>query len=194
MFSRNLLIVLCLFSIGCQKKYAHPHIEIQTKLGGIEVELYPEKAPKTVAAFLSFIDSGYYRNASFYRILNRDNQPSDANKAELIQGGLYRSKNKPSIVIPGIPHETTEQTGILHKDGVLSLARLEPGTGTTEFFICIGDQPGFDYGGLNNPDKQGYAAFGKVVKGMDLIKIIYNRPEDDTYFRPPVAIFDIVRL
>ncbi|MCW3108772.1 MAG: peptidylprolyl isomerase [Segetibacter sp.] len=193
MHTRIFFIIFCLICFSCKKKYANPHIEIQTKAGNIEIELYPGKAPKSVAAFLSYIDSGYYKNASFYRVLNLDNQPSDAYKAELIQGGIYRSKNKPAA-IPGIPHETTQQTGILHKDGVISLARLEPGTATTEFFICIGDQPGFDYGGLNNPDKQGYAAFGKVVKGMDIVRTIYNRPEDDGYFHRPVYIFDIVRL
>lgn len=194
MCSRIIFIVLCLGFVCCKKKYVNPHIEIQTKLGGIEVELFAEKAPKTVAAFLSYIDSDYYRYATFYRVLNLDNQPSDAFKAELIQGGIYRTKKKPPTHIPGITHETTKQTGILHKDGTISLARLEPGTGTTEFFICIGDQPGFDYGGTNNPDKQGYAAFGKVVKGMDIVKTIYNRPEDDGYFEPPVYIFNIVRL
>jgi peptidyl-prolyl cis-trans isomerase A (cyclophilin A) len=194
MYVRIFFIVFCLGILGCKKKYANPHIEIQTKAGDIEVELYADKAPKTVAAFLSFIDSGYYKNASFYRVLNHDNQQSDVYKAELIQGGIYRSRNKPSIVIPGIPHETTKQTGILHKDGIISLARLEPGTGSTEFFICIGNQPGFDYGGINNPDRQGYAAFGKVVKGMDIVMTIYNRPEDDQSFHPPIYIFDIVRL
>jgi len=134
-----------------------------------------------------------YENASFYRILNIDNQPSDSYKAELIQGGIYKTRRDRSA-IPGIPHETTEQTGILHKDGVISLARIEPGTASTEFFICIGDQPGFDYGGLNNPDKQGYAAFGKVDKGMNVVHLIYNRPENDQAFSPPVYIYNIVRL
>jgi peptidyl-prolyl cis-trans isomerase A (cyclophilin A) len=194
MYTRIFLIFFCLSSLCCKTKFASPHVIIQTKLGGIEVELYPDKAPKTVAAFLSYVDSGYYKNASFYRVLSRDNQPSDAYKAELIQGGIYRSRNKPARIIPGIPHETTQQTGVLHEDGVISLARLEPGTATTEFFICIGDQPGFNYGGLNNPDKQGYAAFGKVVKGMNIVRTIYNRPEDDQYFQPPVYIFDIIRL
>ncbi len=191
---KSVLVIFCLISFSCKKKYANPHIEIQTKLGGIEVELYPDKAPKTVAAFLSYIDSGFYKNASFYRVLNQDNQPSDAFKAELIQGGLFQSNYKRFASIPGIEHETTKQTGVLHTDGAISLARLAPGTASTEFFICIGDQPGFDYGGENNPDKQGYAAFGKVVKGMNIVRIIYNRPEDDQDFHPPVAIFDIVRL
>jgi peptidyl-prolyl cis-trans isomerase A (cyclophilin A) len=194
MLTRYLFIIICALTIACKNKYANPHVAIQTKLGEIEVELYADKAPKTVAAFLSYVDSGYYKNATFYRVLNLYNQPSDALKAELIQGGIYRTKKKPMHKIPGVPHETTQQTGILHKDGVISLARLEPGTGSTEFFICIGDQPGFDYGGLNNPDKQGYAAFGRVVKGMDIVRTLYNRPEDDGYFDPPIYIFNIVRL
>lgn len=194
MYIRYLFTILVVLSLSCKNKYANPRVEIETKLGGIEVELFADKAPKTVAAFLSYIDSGYYKNATFYRVLNQDNQPSDSYKAELIQGGIYRTRNKPKTPIAGIPHETTKQTGILHKDGVISLARLEPGTGTTEFFICIGDQPGFDYGGLNNPDKQGYAAFGKVVKGMEIVRTIYNRPEDDGYFDPPIYIFNIRRL
>jgi peptidyl-prolyl cis-trans isomerase A (cyclophilin A) len=174
-------------------QYKNPHLEIQTKLGDIEIELYPGQAPKSVAAFLSYVEAGYYKNTSFYRVLNNGNQPSYSPKAELIQGGVYRSKNKPDS-LPGIPHETTQQTKLLHKDGVLSLARTAPGTATTEFFICIGDQPGFDYGGENNPDKQGYAAFGKVVKGMDIVQQIHLSSESDQYFDPPVPIYNIVRL
>lgn len=179
---------------ACGTKYKNPHIEIQTKLGDIEVELYPDQAPKTVAAFLSYVKAGYYTNSSFYRVLNSDNQPSNAEKAELIQGGLYRSKPKVHDTLTGIPHETTEQTHIQHKNGVISLARLAPGTATSEFFICLGDQPGFDYGGENNADKQGYAAFGKVVKGMDIVNKIYNQREDNQSFDPPVPIFDIIQL
>jgi peptidyl-prolyl cis-trans isomerase A (cyclophilin A) len=179
---------------GCGSNYTSPHIEIQTKLGDIEVELYPDKAPKTTAAFLSYIKAGYYKNSSFYRVLNNDNQPSNAPKAELIQGGLYRSNSKVHDTLTGIPHETTQQSGLLHKDGTISLARLQPGTATSEFFICIGDQPGFDFGGENNPDKQGYAAFGKVVKGMDIVRKIYNRPDNEQSFDPPVPIFNIVQL
>jgi peptidyl-prolyl cis-trans isomerase A (cyclophilin A) len=171
-----------------------PRIEIQTRLGNIELELYPERAPATVAAFLSYIDSGHFRNTSFYRVLNLDNQPSNAPKSELVQGGLYRSPGKRHINPPGIQHETTKQTGLSHKDGTISLARLAPGTANTEFFICIGDQPGFDFGGENNPDGQGYAAFGKVVKGLNVIRKIYNQREDEQYFDPPISIYNIVRL
>ncbi len=186
--------ILCLLVACSPPKYKNPHVKIQTRLGNIEVELYPDKAPKSVAAFLSYVDFGYYKNTSFYRVLNLDNQPSGSYKAELIQGGLWRTNYKKSANLKGIPHETTQQTGILHKDGIISLARQEPGSATTEFFICIGNQPGFDYGGENNPDKQGYAAFGKVVKGMDVVKSIYRQPENDEAFDPPVDIYNIVRL
>jgi len=181
--------------IACSRPaYKNPHIEIRTKLGDIELELYPGKAPATVKAFLSYVDSGFFKNTSFYRVLNVDNQPSDAPKAELIQGGLFRSPSKKSISPPGIKHETTRQTGLLHLDGTISLVRTEPGSANTEFFICIGDQPGFNYGGENNPDGQGYAAFGRVVKGLNIVRKIYNQREDGQYFEPPIPIFGIIKL
>ena len=167
---------------------------IETKFGDIELELYPEQAPKTVAAFLSYIDSGYYVKAAFYRVLRDDEQPTDAPKAELIQGGIWQTDYKLSASLPGIIHETTQQTKILHKDGTISLARLEPGSANTEFFICVGDQPGFDFGGANNPDGQGYAAFGKVVKGMPVVRSIYEAPENDGEFEPLIYIFKIKKM
>lgn len=194
---RNHYLLLATISIvmaACGTRYKNPHIEIQTKFGDIEVELYPDQAPKTVKAFLSYVKAGYYNNSSFYRVLNDENQPSNAPKAELIQGGIYKSKPKVHDTLTGIPHETTEQTHILHKRGVVSLARLAPGTATSEFFICLADQPGFDFGGENNPDKQGYAAFGKVIKGMDIVNKIYNQSEEDQSFYPPVPIYDIIQL
>jgi len=186
------IFILLITLHSCSNNYKNPHIRIETKLGDIEVELFPDQAPQTVAAFLSYIDSGFYKDASFYRVLNTDNQSMDAAKAELIQGGVYRSRIRPNV--KGIPHETTEKTKIFHKNGTVSLARLEPGTASTEFFICIGDQPGFDYGGENNPDKQGYAAFGKVMKGMDVVMKIYGRNENAQYFDPPIEIYRIIKL
>ncbi len=175
-------------------KYKNPHIIIETKYGDIEAELYPDQAPKTVAAFLSYIDSGYYKNASFYRVLRDDDQPSFAPKAELIQGGIWKTNYKLSKTIPGIPHEPTSQTKILHTNGTISLARQAPGSANTEFFICVGDQHGFDYGGANNADGQGYAAFGRVVKGMDIVNRIYNAPESDGEIDPLIYINKIKKL
>ena len=186
-------ILLCLLSSCSQQDKNKPHIEIQTGFGDIEVELYANQAPKTVAAFLGYIDSGYFNRCSFYRVLNDENQPSNAAKTELIQGGIWKTNSKKMSTLKGCPHETTQETKILHKNGVISLARLAPGTGTTEFFICVGDQPSLDYGGENNKDKQGYAAFGKVVKGMDIVRKIYQQNEDNQYFNTPVPIINIVR-
>lgn len=172
---------------------ATPHVVIQTDKGDIEIELYPQKAPQTVAGFLSFVDSGFYNNGSFYRVLNDENQPSNAPKTELIQGGIWKTHTSLAMRLTRIPHETTKQTGILHTDGVISLARGEPGTAGTEFFICVGRQPGLDYGGENVADRQGYATFGVVVKGMEIVRRIYRQNENDQYFIHPVAIYDIVR-
>lgn len=170
-----------------------PHVIIHTAAGTIEVELYARRAPRSVAAFLSYVDSGFYKKSCFYRVLNAENQATGSEPSELIQGGIWRTNHAKAVSLPGVPHETTQQTHILHTDGVVSLARQAPGTATTEFFICIGDQPGFDFGGKNNPDRQGYAAFGKVVKGMDVVRAIYGMPETDQSFTPPVLIRDITR-
>ncbi|CAN5800949.1 peptidylprolyl isomerase [soil metagenome] len=194
LYKNILLYILILFAACTSPKYKNPHVEIETKYGKIELELYPDQAPKTVAAFLSFIDSEYYKNASFYRVLNDENQPSNAPKSELIQGGIWKTNYKLATSIPGITHESTNQTNILHKNAVISLARAEPGTAGAEFFICVGDQPGFDYGGDNNPDGQGYAAFGKVIKGMDVVRNIYNANEYEQSLDPPIMIYNIKRL
>lgn len=183
------LLVVC---FACDSpKFNHPHAVIKTSLGDIEVELYTDKAPLTAGAFLRYADSGYYKKSNFYRILNAENQPSNAIKAQLIQGGLWRSNNKLATSLPGIPHESTKQTGVLHKKGILSMARLGPGTAGAEFFICMDDEPGFDFGGENNADGLGYAAFGKVVSGFNIVQLIYNRPEHDQSFDPRIDIYDI---
>ncbi|MHA4810423.1 peptidylprolyl isomerase [Flavitalea flava] len=189
------VVMLFAFLSACSSgRKGNPHIEIRTQAGDIELELYAGQAPKTVAAFLSYIDSGFYKNSSFYRVLNDDNQSSNAPKSELIQGGIWKTRYQKAVSLPGISHETTQRTHILHKDGVISLARTAPGTAGSEFFICVGEQPGFDFGGENNPDGQGYAAFGKVVKGLNIVRSIYSSPENNQSFDPPIAIFDIVRL
>ncbi len=185
-------LLVFLFSSCSNQTKEQPHVVIVTELGNIEVELYPKKAPKTVAAFLRFVDSGYYERSRFYRVLNSNNQSSDANKTELIQGGIW--KNGKKVKASKVPHESTATTGILHTNGTISLARLEVGTASTEFFICIGKQPGLDYGGDNNADKQGYAAFGKVVKGMEIVMKISEKEDSEQYFDEPIFIQNIRRL
>ena len=200
MFSKilnSILIVLLLVSCDGNQpvKYDHPTIDIQTYYGDIIVELYPEKAPKTVAGFLAFVDSGYFKNTSFYRVLKKEDQSMNANKTQLIQGGLWQSKIKLLQSLPGIPLETTKQTGILHDEGVFSLARgEEANSGNTEFFICMDREPDYDYGGDASPDKKGYVTFGKVIQGMKFVKQIHHQPDYETNFRPPIKIIDIKRI
>lgn len=194
-FKLNILTIaiLVMLAISCKEKNSqYPVVIIATQYGDIECEVYPNKAPISARAFLSFVDSGFYNRSSFYRILSEDNQPMGSAPASLIQGGLWGTGNKREY-LKGLPHENTRTTGLSHVNGALSLARQDTGTATTEFFICVGDQPGFDYGGENNPDGQGYAVFGKVIKGMDVVQKIYRRPEENQFFTPQIPIIEIKR-
>lgn len=194
---KELLLIylfIIIFASCSHPKYKEPHVLIETNFGDIEVELYPDKAPKSVAAFLSYVDSGFYKKSSFYRVLKEEDQPSGSFKSELIQGGIWQTNYKKGISLAGIPHEPTNKTGILHKEGTISLARTTPGTASSEFFICVGDQPAYDYGGDANPDRQGFAAFGKVFKGMNIVRKIYKQPDNNESFDPPIEILDIKRI
>jgi peptidyl-prolyl cis-trans isomerase A (cyclophilin A) len=163
---------------------------IKTTLGKITVELYPSKAPLTVANFLKYVDAHLYDNSSFFRAVTLQNQPKDSIKIEVIQGGNVDSLK----VLAPIPLETTQQTGLFHKNGTISMARGKPATATSSFFICINDQPSLDYGGKRNPDGQGFAAFGKVTSGMEVVKKIQQlHPEQGQYFKPEVSIISIER-
>ena len=138
------------------------------------------------------MEEGVYSDALFYRVVRSDNQPRNPVRIRVIQGGLYHD----SLVetFPSIDHETTAMTGIRHTDGVISMARNEPGTASTEFFICIGDQPELDFGGARNPDGQGFAAFGKVVSGMEVVRDIQALPDSGQMLIRPVRIHQIRRI
>lgn len=196
-FFFNLVLLLWIVSTiaACKspEKNGLPHVIIETGYGDIEIELYTEKAPLTSNAFLRYIDSGYYDQSNFYRVLNMYNQPSNAPKAFLIQGGIWKSNNELAQSLPGIPHESTKQTGILHKEGTISMARNEPGSAGPEFFIMVEDETGFDFGGENMEDGLGFAAFGSVVRGMPIVRKIHNLKEANQYLQPPVYIHTIRR-
>lgn len=180
--------------ISCnQPAYKNPHILINTQLGDIEVELFPDQAPKTVAAFLSYIDSGFYNKTSFYRVLKADAFPTD-NNTGIIQGGMWQTNPGKKITIAGIEHETTKQTGLTHQSGTISLARTTPGTANTEFFICIGDQSPLDFARRGTEDGQGFAAFGKVFKGMDIVRKIQAQKNRGDKFNEKIEIHKITRL
>ena len=184
----------CLALVACNgPAYKNPHIIIETGLGNIEVELFPDQAPKTVAAFLSYIDSGFYNKTSFYRVLKTEELPSVTNTG-IIQGGMWQTNPAKKITIPGIEHETTKQSGLTHQSGTISLARLAPGTGNTEFFICIGDQSPLDAGRRGTEDGQGYAAFGRVFKGMDIARKIQAQKSHGDKFDTIIEITKISRF
>ena len=157
-------------------------VRMVTEHGTIVMALYPDRAPITVANFLAYADKGLMKGGTFYRTVSpkNDNNPATIS---VIQGGLNRDDSP----LPAIAHETTKVTGIRHTDGVISMARDQPGSAGSEFFICIGDNPALDFGGARNKDGQGFAAFGKVVEGMDVVRKIHDAPTvtkaDDPYMK-----------
>ncbi|MDX9697069.1 MAG: peptidylprolyl isomerase [Bacteroidales bacterium] len=187
-----LLTLIILFSCTSNR---NPKVFISTEMGDIIVELYADKAPITTANFLQYVDSEKFNGeACFYRVVRPDNQPNNPIKIEVVQGGFATDSLIEKKQLLPIKHETTKETGILHKNGTISMARLEPGTASSEFFICIGDQPELDFGGKRNPDGQGFAAFGSVIEGMDVIKKIQQLEDNDQYLKKPVFIIEILRL
>jgi peptidyl-prolyl cis-trans isomerase A (cyclophilin A) len=182
-----LMLSICSFGQSGQKKKT---IIIRTEFGDIYARLDLKRAPVTSSNFLRYIDAGLFDSTCFYRVVRSDNQPGDSILIEVIQGGRYEDEES---VFTAITHETTHMTGIRHRNGTISMARYVPGTATSEFFICIGDQPELDFGGRRNPDRQGFAAFGKIIKGMDIVKRIHSTNAPDQYLEKPVLIRDIVR-
>lgn len=181
------LLIVLLF----QSCTSDPQIIIKTELGEIVCHIYIKDAPITAGNFLKYVDEGRFEGATFYRVVTMDNQPDNDIKIEVVQGGLYDDVHPNHL--PPIVHETTKQTGILHKDGVLSMARNEPGTAQADFFFCIGDQPELDFGGKRNSDGQGFSAFGKVVSGMDVVLKIHKLKNEAQYLVNPVNILAIER-
>ncbi len=183
---KKLLVLLSLITLLSSCKHNNPKVIIETDIGDITVELYEEKAPITSRNFIRYIEEERYKGATFYRVVTPENQPDSKVKIEVIQGGLYEDDHPQAL--PPIIHENTKQTGIKHLDGTISMARYGPGTATFEFFICVGNQSSLDYGGSRNLDKHGFAAFGKVVKGMDIVRKIQQEPEKDQYLEPRILI------
>ncbi|MGS2721794.1 peptidylprolyl isomerase [Paraglaciecola aestuariivivens] len=158
---------------------------IETDLGSIEIELYGHNAPKTVQNFIGYIQAGAFDKGSFYRVVRQDND-NGSPKIEVIQAGARAEFND----FAAIELENTQLTGINHLDGVLSMARGAPNSATSAFFICIGPQPSLDFAGKRNPDGLGFAAFAKVVKGMQVVHQIHQIRKalavDDPYVKDQI--------
>jgi peptidyl-prolyl cis-trans isomerase A (cyclophilin A) len=183
-------LLVLLLTVG-QLQAPAVRVVIETEFGDIEAEIDAARAPITSANFLKHVDGGFFRDAGFSRTVTPDNQPNDAVKIEVIQSRLHSSMAGKGF--PAIPLERTNATGIQHKDGTLSMARGGPDSATSSFFICLGDQPSLDFAGKRNADGQGFAAFGRVVKGMEVVKKIQQSPAQGQNLTPPIRIIGIRR-
>jgi peptidyl-prolyl cis-trans isomerase A (cyclophilin A) len=185
-------------SAGPSSEAGNPVVTLVTELGDITLEIYESQAPQSAGSFLQYVDEDLYQDAGFYRVVSPENDNGQP-VISVIQGGLL-SDIEP---LSPVPLETTKMTGILHQDGAISLARGAPASGSgAAFFICIGAQPSLDFGGQRNTDGLGFAAFGKVIEGMDVVLKIHGQnadgPSDSPYTQgqmlvKPVRILEAYR-
>ncbi len=175
-------------------------VRVQTELGDIVLELDPARAPNTTANFLKYVDAGHYDGGTFHRTVKMDNQPESPVKIEVIQAGVHADRAKSGF--PPIALERTNATGLKHVDGAVSMARGAADSATSGWFICINDQPSLDFGGTRNPDGQGFAAFGRVVSGMDVVRKIQQAPASSNRtsnteaqkLTPPIVVTKVTRV
>jgi len=167
---------------------------VDTPLGPFVIEVNPAVAPIAVANYLAYVDQRLLEHAWVYRLVTLGNQmPDTPYKIEVVQWGLNLPDDAPPLR-PAIAHESTQHTGLRHRNGTVSMARGEPGTAAAEFFICMGDQPELDFGGRRNPDGKGFAAFGQVVQGMDVVRALHARAGVEQWLKDPIAIGPVRRV
>jgi peptidyl-prolyl cis-trans isomerase A (cyclophilin A) len=166
-------------------------VAVRTALGDFVIEVDVVRARATAGNFLRYVDAGRYAGGSFHRTVTTwpDNQPGKSVKIDVVQAGPA-----PGTDLPPVPLERTRDTGLLHLDGAVSLARDGPDTATSDFFVCVGAQPSLDYGGKRNPDGQGFAVLGRVVSGMEVVRRIHAAPAQGQSLSPPVKILGAARV
>jgi peptidyl-prolyl cis-trans isomerase A (cyclophilin A) len=187
-------------AVRAQTAGAPVRVQVETGLGVIVIELDPVHAPATVANFLAYVDAGHYDGGTFHRTVKMDNQPESTVKIEVIQAGVNPAQSKSGF--PAIALERTNRSGLKHVDGAVSMARGAVDSATSGWFICINDQPSLDFGGTRNPDGQGFAAFGRVVSGMDVVRKIQQAPSSSDRttnvaaqkLTPPIPIVKVARV
>jgi len=189
-----MLAITAVVSISRSASQPGPvRVLVQTELGDIVLDVDTTHAPNTAANFLRYVDAGHFNGGTFHRTVKMDNQPDSPVKIEVIQAGVNPDRSKDGF--PPIPIERTSVTGLRHSDGVISMARGQPDSATSGWFICINDQPALDFGGGRNPDGQGFAAFGRVVQGMDVVRSIQRAPNTDAQrLTPPIRIVKAQRI
>ena len=159
-----------------QTRAMQPNVVVvfDTEKGTIEMEVDSGHAPATAANFLKYVDAGFYDGGSINRAVRPDNTVRHDVEIQVIQFQINPARRRDQF--PPIPIERTTTTGLRHVDGALSMARNGPDTATASFSIVIGDQPEMNFGGRRNADGQGFAVFGRVTGGMDVVKAIQNSP------------------
>src|SRR3954453_17751304 len=175
--------------IGAQTVPGLVRMTMQTELGNIELVVDSAHAPRTAANFLRYVDAWRYEGGRFHRTVTMSNQPTNDVKIEVVQWSAAPRGGRKAF--PPIQLERTSVTGLKHLDGTISMARGGPNTATSDVFICIGDQPSLDFGGARNPDGQGFAAFGRVTSGMEVVRRIQASPANGQTLTPPVRILNI---
>lgn len=196
---RQLLTLPALALVAGQSTQAQAPVgpvrtRVDTALGSFVIAVDPARAPLTVANYLAYVDQRWLDGGKVYRIVTPANQPVDTpHKIEVVQWGMDLPEGK-APPLPPIEHETTQQSGLLHRNGTVSMARSTPGTAASEYFICIGDQPELDSGGRRNPDGLGFAAFGQVVEGMAVVQAIYRKAEAEQYLKTPIVVRGVRRV
>jgi peptidyl-prolyl cis-trans isomerase A (cyclophilin A) len=175
----------------------NPIVVFETEKGAIEIEVDSAHAPLSAANFLKYVDGRFYDGGTINRAVRPDNTTRHDVEIQVIQFQIDRERRRETF--PPVPLERTSVTRLRHLDGSVSMARSGPDTATASFSIVIGDQPEMDFGGKRNPDGQGFAVFGRVVKGMDVVKAIQASPtgERGAYgtetLDPPIKILKASR-
>lgn len=171
-------------------------VRIETSFGNIDVVVDTVHAPITAANFLKYVDAGLYDGGRFWRTTRPDNyvpQLPDRPPFQIIQADINADRAKDKF--PAIPLERTTKTGLRHKAGTLSMPRgAQADSATAGFVICLQDTPSLDFGSMRYPDGQGFAAFGHVVKGMDVVEKIHGQPVKGQNLTPPIPITRMTRI
>lgn len=192
-----LLLLATAFPSAAQSlKDGEVGVRIETAHGNIEIAVDTKRAPVTAANFLKYVDGGFYDGGRFHRATRPDNYtpaPPDKPAMEIIQGGINPERRRDGF--PPIPLERTSVTGLKHVVGTVSMARTPAAdSARSDFFICLDDQPSLDFGGKRFDDGQGGGAFGRVLKGMDVIRRIQQQPVEKQALTPPITITRMARI
>ncbi len=192
----SVFLALCVAAppgLGAQTRQAGTvQVALETTAGRITLAIDTLHAPVSGKNFLRYVDGHFYDGGRFFRTVRADNQATDPVHIAVIQALADSARAREQF--PPIALERTTVTGLHHLDGTLSMARNVPNSATSSFFICVGDQPALDFGGARNPDGQGFAAFGRVVEGMDVVRTIWSARADGQRLTPPVAILRAYRV